>query len=150
MNVWDTRYLDLAALVATWSKDPSTQAGAVLVAPRQRVVSMGFNGFPRVMQDRPEWYADRGEKLSRILHAEVNALILASHVPPGCTLYTHPFPCCDRCFVQMLQAGVTRFVAPVPTAAQRERWGDAFDKVIKWAHECSVAYDLFDRQPEKP
>jgi dCMP deaminase len=142
---WDIRYLDLAALVASWSKDPSTQTGAVIVAPPRRIISVGFNGFPRVMEDRPEWYANRDEKLSRVIHAEVNALLLAGDVPAGCTLYTHPFPCCDRCFVQMLQAGITRFVAPTPTPAQRERWGTAWDKVMSWAAECGVEYDLLDR-----
>lgn len=145
VNLWDNRYLDMAALVASWSKDPSTKAGAVIVAPRRRIVSVGFNGFPRPMPDDADKLADRQEKYQRIIHAEVNALIFAPTMPEGCTLYTHPFPCCDRCFVQMVQAGITRFVAPRPSAEHVERWGAAFDRVMNWAKECRVTYDLLDR-----
>lgn len=43
---WDRRFLKIAREVATWSKDPSTQVGAVIVDPDQRVVSLGYNGPP--------------------------------------------------------------------------------------------------------
>jgi dCMP deaminase len=50
-RLWDVRFLEMAKLVSTWSKDPSTQVGAVLVDPCHRVVSLGFNGFPRAIAD---------------------------------------------------------------------------------------------------
>jgi deoxycytidylate deaminase len=80
---------------------------------------------------------------SRIIHAEINAQIFAGDVR-GSTLYTWPFPTCDRCFVQMVQAGIARFVAPTPTAAQRERWGDAWARVDLYTYECNVPYVLLD------
>ena len=46
MNKWQRRFFDLAALVAAWSKDPSSQVGAVIVDDRKRIVSVGFNGLP--------------------------------------------------------------------------------------------------------
>ena len=52
MNKWDMRFLELAALVATWSKDPSTQVGAVIVDSAKRIVSVGFNGAPRGVQEQ--------------------------------------------------------------------------------------------------
>ena len=61
-NKWDQRFLDIAKLVSTWSKDPSTQTGAVIVRPDRSVVSLGFNGFPKAMLDKDEWYNDRNEK----------------------------------------------------------------------------------------
>lgn len=132
---WDIRYLQLAAHVASWSKDPSTQTGAVIVKPNKTVLSVGFNGFPQNMPDQGELYANREEKYSRIVHCEVNALILAEGSARGCTLYTWPFASCDRCCVQMLQAGITRFVYPSIPAHLVERWGKALDLTHKYIIE---------------
>ena len=46
MDKWQKRFFDLAQLVATWSKDPSSQVGAVIVDDKKRIVSVGFNGLP--------------------------------------------------------------------------------------------------------
>ena len=51
LDKWDERYLALAAEIATWSKDPSTQVGAVTVGSKKEVLSQGFNGFPRGIND---------------------------------------------------------------------------------------------------
>lgn len=134
---WDYRFLDLAKLVASWSKDPSTKTGAVIVGPNLSVISVGFNGFPKSMPDSPELLANREEKYSRIVHCEINALIFAGRtIPAGSTLYTYPFISCDRCVVQMLQAGIKKFVAPKPTEDQLTRWGAAFEKTKKYVAEC--------------
>jgi dCMP deaminase len=50
---WDARFLDLARHVATWSRDPSTQTGAVIVRPNRTIASVGYNGFPRDCNDDP-------------------------------------------------------------------------------------------------
>jgi dCMP deaminase len=135
---WDIRYLQLAHHVATWSKDPSTQTGAIIIRPNKSVLSVGFNGFPQCMPDNPEWYADRNEKYSRIVHCEVNALLLSENSVRGGTLYTWPFACCDRCAVTMLQAGIIRFVYPSIPAHLVERWGEPLAKTTKYFAECGV------------
>lgn len=137
---WDCRFLHLAQEVSTWSKDPSTQVGAVIVALDKSVVSVGYNGFPRGMEDKLELLSNREEKLSRIVHAEVNALITAKQDVTGCTLYTWPFMCCDRCAVQMIQAGITTFVYTKATEEQSKRWQPAFDRVHQYFAECHVQY----------
>jgi dCMP deaminase len=137
---WDRRFLEMARMVSTWSKDPSTQTGAVIVRPDRTIVSVGFNGFPKCMPDNPEWYANREEKYSRIVHCEINAMIHASGPMDSCTLYTHPFASCDRCVVQMLQAGINRFVAPEPTADALTRWGTAFEKTKRYIDESGGLY----------
>ena len=142
---WDIRFLQMARLVSTWSKDPSTQTGAVIVRPNLTVASVGFNGFPQNMRDLPELYANREEKYSRIVHCEINALILAGTPITDCTLYTYPFLSCDRCCVQMLQAGIRRFVAPTATDEQLSRWGSAFDKTMLYCMESDVLVDLIRR-----
>lgn len=128
----------MAKLVSTWSKDPSTQTGAVIVRPNGTVASVGFNGFPKGMNDDPALYANREEKYSRVVHCEVNALIFSEGSVVGSTLYTWPFLSCDRCMVQMLQAGIKRFVAPVASLDGLSRWGAAFAKVKQYAAEVGV------------
>lgn len=134
---WDFRFLDLAKLISTWSKDPSTKCGAVITQDK-RIISTGFNGFPERMPDFNEDYENREEKYSRIVHCEMNAVLYAREPLYGATLYTYPFISCDRCFVHMVQAGITRFVAPKPTADQLTRWGTAFERVRDYAQECDV------------
>lgn len=137
MNKWDLRFLELAFLVSKWSKDPSTQTGAVIVSPGNGVISVGFNGFPAGMPDEASLYADREEKYSRIIHCEVNALLFANRpIPEGSTLYTTPFMSCDRCVVQMLQAGIRRFVAPIATGERAKRWEESFNKTKTYIAEC--------------
>jgi len=132
---WDLRFLELAKLISTWSKDPSTKTGAVIVSSDRRVVSVGFNGFPQNMVDLPENYSNREEKYSRIVHCEMNALLFAKESTIGCTLYTWPLMSCDRCFVHMAQAGINRFVAPIPSADLVTRWGTAMNRVRKYIKE---------------
>ncbi len=59
---WDRRYLEMAELVASWSKDPNAQVGAVIVRDN-RVVATGFNGFPAEVEDLDERLGDKKKKL---------------------------------------------------------------------------------------
>lgn len=137
MDKWDLRFLGMADYVSSFSKDPSTKVGSVLVRDNI-VIGMGFNGFPRGMEDKPEYYMNREEKYSRIVHGEINALIFSNNKPTGATLYNWPFLPCDRCAIQLIQAGVTKFVAPEPTADQATRWEETFVKTRQYAKECGV------------
>jgi dCMP deaminase len=123
---WDQRFLALAAHVASWSKDPSTKCGAVIVDSERRVVGIGYNGFPRHVIDRAYRYNDREEKLRYVVHAEANAILNAVGTTRGCTLYVHPLPCCNDCAKLVIQSGIDEVVSPFPTDAQRERWGTSW------------------------
>ena len=68
MTRWDLRFIEMASLVASWSKDPSTKVGAVITNDKNHVVSLGFNGFPRGVEDRLN--VNRETKLARTIHAE--------------------------------------------------------------------------------
>lgn len=140
----DQYFLSLAEAVAARSKDPSTKVGAVLVDLLGRVVSTGYNGFPQCMRDHSEHYADREQKYSRIIHAEMNAVLFAGRDLHGCTVYTWPFLSCDRCAVHLLQAGVTRFVTRKCALNSRERWDrwePVFEKTRAYIKECDAACD---------
>jgi len=145
MDKWDKRFLDMAKLVSTWSKDPSTQTGAVIVRPDKSVASVGYNGFPIAMPDHEVLYTNREEKYSRIIHCEMNALNFSrDNTHEGYTLYTWPFLSCDRCFVHMLQTGIFRFVSPKCPPELEERWGDKFEKVRGYAKESNVIIGELD------
>ena len=114
MNKWDARFLDMAKLVATWSKDPSTKVGAVL-ANGKEVISVGFNGLPKGVPDEiDENLHDRSRKYPMVIHAEINAINYAHRPIDGATMYaTHCL--CAKCAGQAIQHGVKRIVSWAPT-----------------------------------
>lgn len=136
---WDIYFLTLAEHVSMMSKDPSTKTGAVIVRKDRSILSTGYNGFPMGMPEPEKYYTDREEKLSRIIHCEMNALIFAREDLRGCTLYTYPFLSCDRCFSHLAQAGIVRFVAPeCRDAALLDRWGATFVSVRERANAMGI------------
>lgn len=119
---WDVRFLRLAREVASWSKDPTTGVGAVIVDNKQRVVSLGYNGFPRGMSDAPTLLEDRESKLALTIHAEENAMLFATRDLDGCTVYTYPVPPCSNCAAKLVQDGVARVVTIQPDPEFETRW----------------------------
>ena len=141
---WDQDYLALAEFWAKRkSKDPSTQVGAVLVGPDNTQVVLAYNGFPQGMRDSSVLYEDRDVKLSRMIHAELNVIILSRRNLQGYTLYTWPFPPCDVCALHVVQAGITRVVAPKPTIAQKKRWGAKFELAYSHFREAKVEITFY-------
>ena len=141
---WDVRFLELCQVVASWSKDPSTKTGAVIVRPDFTIASIGFNGFPRRCNDAPELYADRQSKYARIVHCEMNAILSAREPLLGYTLYTWPLASCDRCAANVIQAGIMRCVAPKASAEKLERWGGNLKIASDLFREAGVTLDLID------
>lgn len=107
---WDIRFMQLAELISKWSKDPSTQVGAVIVDDQRRIVSHGYNGFPRGVEDTEFRYNAKHLKHEMVVHAEVNAILNAKSPVTGCTLYSTFFPC-PRCAAVMIQAGIKRVIS---------------------------------------
>jgi len=130
VDKWNAYFLRLAREISTRSKDPSTKVGAIIVRPDRSIVSTGYNGFPRLMPDLPLWYEDRERKYQRIIHAEMNALIQAKQSVEGCTLYTWPFMCCDRCIVHLAQAGIIKFIYPSAQPDAQIRWNENFERAL--------------------
>lgn len=132
--------MGMAAYVATASKDPSTQVGCVIVNPARQIVSTGFNGFPRGVDDDQARYADRATKYLMVQHAEANAVLQASGDVRGGTAYvTHP-PCA-QCAGALIQAGIARIVTVEPNAALAERFRDSFAAAATMLAEAGVTVD---------
>lgn len=144
LDKWDLRFLELAKFIAQWSKDPSTQTGSVIAKADKRIVSVGFNGFPRGVKDTEERLNDRETKYKIIVHCERNAILLADKSVEGCTLYTWPFSPCSVCASFVIQAGITRCVAPVMPEHLRERWKDDLDLASVLFEEAGVQLDILD------
>ena len=66
----DERYIKISKEIASWSKDPSTKVGVVIVGDKGQIVSQGYNGFPRGFKDTIERYSNRPTKYKYIIHAE--------------------------------------------------------------------------------
>lgn len=122
MTDWDLRFIELAKHVATWSRDPSTKVGAVIVRPDRSIASVGYNGFPRGVLDLPQRYADREQKYPRVVHAEQNAILSAHERLTGHTLYISPLPPCAHCAGSIIQSGISRVVTDCDVASLPERW----------------------------
>lgn len=118
MTTWDIRFLQLAALVASWSKSQGMMEGAVLVDSEHRIVSIGFAGFPRGVRDESDAVFDRAETRQRTIHAAENALLFAGRPVEGCTLYVTSPPCA-HCAVRIVQAGVARVITRTPAEGYR-------------------------------
>ena len=131
---WHKRFLDLAATVARWSRDPSTRVGAVIVRPDRTVSSMGYNGFPRGVSDIDERYNDRPTKYQFICHAEANAIVSAHEPLVGHTLYATLFPC-NECAELIIQSGIKTIVAP---KEGNERWTDSHKVASQMFEEAKV------------
>jgi len=129
---WDNRFLSLARHISAWSKDPSTKVGAVIADRHNRIVSLGYNGLPRKIEDNPSRLQDRETKLALTLHAEQNAILFAQGRAWGGTIYTWPLPPCAHCASQIVQAGLYRVVSHVPT----------HEHLSRWAASLRLAYDV--------
>ena len=139
-NIWDKRFIDLAQHIASWSKDPSTQVGAV-IADGKNLIALGYNGFAPAVVDCPERYADRDLKYKMIIHGEVNAMHSAERSIRGCTLYTWPFMPCPVCAAQVIKRGITRVVAPY---SDNPRWIQDFEISKMQFREAGVELDLIN------
>ena len=134
---WHERFMYLAKEVSTWSKDPSTQVGCVLVKDRH-VISTGFNGFPRGLSDDLDRLTNREIKYEMTVHAEVNAVTTAAlHgvSTDGCDAYV-TFQPCSRCAAVLINAGIKSiYVAPNDIPG---RWLDNFILASKMLEEASI------------
>lgn len=127
----------MAKHVAKLSKDPSTKVGAVIFDPKRRLVSAGYNGFARGVEDAPDRLKDRNTKYRLTIHAETNAIMFATGPTDNCTLVvTHP--CCSQCAALVIQAGIKHVVWPKPSKDFMTRWADDYAFTLAQFGEAGV------------
>lgn len=107
---WDEFFMGVAMLSAMRSKDPSTQVGACIVSSDHKIVSTGYNGFPRDCNDDLfPWNREGGmadTKYAYVVHAELNAILNSAVPVKGCQIYVTLFPC-NECAKAIIQSGIT-------------------------------------------
>jgi len=142
MNSWDKKFKGLAEHVAQWSKDRSVKVGAVIADTRNTVVSIGYNGFPRGVDDDVEERHERPAKYKWTEHAERNAIYNAGQSLVGCSMYLTWFPCAD-CARAIAQSGINTLVCNEPDLND-PTWGEDFKIVLEMFCETGVTVRYYD------
>lgn len=109
---WNEYFIRMSRFVALKSKDRSKCVGCVLTTPDHSIISTGYNGFPRGMDDDQDWRHERPAKYDLVVHAETNAILNAARIgvsTKGCIAYMANRPC-RACAHDMINAGVAEVV----------------------------------------
>lgn len=142
---WDKRYINLAAHIAEWSKDPSRKIGAVAVGSKGQVLAQGYNGFPRGISDDDTMYQNKVTKYQRVVHAEMNCIYNATYNGTsldGATMYIHGLPVCSECAKGIIQVGIKRVVTKEIDDSMPERWVESTQLTKQMFEEAGVIYDF--------
>ena len=133
---WIERFIDLATNVSSWSKDPSSKCGAVC-AKGNRIISMGFNGFPAGTDDHIHLYEDREQKYPRVVHAEMNAILFAKEDLLGASIFVTHFPC-STCAGAIIQKGIGYVYFPQQNKEFLDRWASSIKHTLRMFIESGV------------
>ena len=112
---WDEYFMGVALLSGMRSKDPNTQVGCCIVSPDNRILSMGYNGFPSgCSDDEFPWDRDGEDPLKMkyvySTHSELNAILnYRGGSLEGATIYVTLFPC-NECAKAIIQSGIREVV----------------------------------------
>lgn len=111
---WDEYFMGVAELSAMRSKDPHTQVGCCIVSEDHKILSMGYNGFPRGCSDDEFPWKREGPPLENkyfyTTHSELNAILnYRGGSLEGASLYVTLFPC-NECAKAIIQAGIREIV----------------------------------------
>ena len=110
---WEEYFMAVAKLAGMRSKDPNTQVGACIVSKDNKILSMGYNGFPRGCSDDDFPWAREGEPLDTkyvyTVHSELNAILNYRGDLEGAKLYVSLFPC-NECAKAIIQSGIKTII----------------------------------------
>lgn len=140
MSTWDDRFMGLAKEVSSWSKDPSSKVGAVIVGPDHEVRATGYNGFPRGVEANPERW-ERPAKYIYVVHAEANAIAnaaMSGTSSNGCTIYISGLLPCSACAGAIIQSGITKVV--VSCVVIPKRWDEQMRAALQMLKEAKVEF----------
>lgn len=135
---WQARFLALTKEIASWSKDFGTKVGSVIVRPDRTICSVGFNGFPRGIEDSPSAIANRDTKLLRTIHAELNAILSAKEPLNGYSIFVWPFQPCSQCAAAIIQSGIKDVYCPFTDHLSNDRWSESFKNALQMLDEANV------------
>jgi len=139
---WDECFMRMAHVIAQRSKDPSTQAGSLIADQNNVVVGLGYNGFPRgVDNDKFPWEREGdflNTKYAYVCHSEENAVYNSNKSTKGCKIYCTLFPC-NECAKTLIQNGITEVIY----ASDKYHDVDAFVASRRMFDAAGVKYRQF-------
>ena len=122
---WHIRFINMAKFVSAWSKDPSKKIGVVIVNKENKIISTGYNGFPKNINDTEDRLNDKEFKRAITLHAEENAILCSKQDLSNCIMYIYGLPPCAHCAAMIIQSGIKAIYYTIPNEYQiSEHWKD--------------------------
>jgi len=106
--IWDDYFMTMALWTRTRSPDESTRHGCVIVNNKNKILSIGYNGYAHGV-DESKMPKTRPEKYPPILHADENAVLNSNESLDRATMYITGTPC-EHCWAQIIQKGISRVV----------------------------------------
>ena len=103
----EEKYMGLAFMYASFSKDPNSQIGAVIVTSDNELLGLGYNGPPAKYNDQElDW--SRPNKYNHIIHSEINAIKHSNRDKlKGSTIFVTAKPCAS-CMLDIVDAGIIK------------------------------------------
>lgn len=136
---WNERFVELTKYIAGWSKDKNTQTAALIADDSNRIISVGYNGFPSGCNDEIHERYERPAKYLYTEHAERNAIYSAARNGvslKNTTMYLMWFPCAD-CSRAIIQSGITKLVCHKPDL-DMPKWGEHFRAGLEMLSEANI------------
>ena len=111
---WDEYFMGVAKLAGLRSKDPNSQVGSCIVSPDNKILSIGYNGFPRGCSDDVFPWSREGDELDTkyfyVTHSELNAILnYRGGSLEGSKIYVSLFPC-NECSKAIIQSGIREII----------------------------------------
>jgi dCMP deaminase len=142
---WNSRFSTLAESIASWSKDPSSKIGAIAVDPTtHRILSTGYNGFPKGIVDTQDRLTDRPTKYKLIVHAEANCIYNATFSGTslnGSHLYVYGLPVCSECAKAVISVGVSKVFVKV-NGSVSSKWQESWETSSEMFKEAGVEVEI--------
>jgi len=139
---WNEYFFSIIDVIKQKSKDPSTQVGALIVSEENQILSAGYNGFPRGVNDKIESRYERPDKYLWTVHAETNAIYAAANNGiklSGTKIYMQWHPCAG-CAGAIIQAGITKVII--------DGAHFSYDKLTakdeRWLKDFEIAKQMFE------
>lgn len=146
---WDEYFMGIAMLSGERSKDPNSQVGACIVSEENKILSMGYNGFPIGCSDDKVSWEREGEfvdtKYPYVCHAELNAILNYTGTSlKGSKVYVTLFPC-NECAKAIIQSGIKEIIY------MSDKYADSDSTKVskKMFDMCNVKYTQYKSTGKK-
>lgn len=134
----ELKFKNILREIALLSKDRNTQVGAIALDDNNNIVSTGYNGFPRGVNDDIEERHQRPEKYRWTSHAEENLVAQAAYMGKslkGCTILVSSLFACESCARMIIQSGIKKIIAP---HVDEGNWKDSNSVAVTMFKEAGV------------